>query len=240
MSKTDGTKLKNIKIGGYVSIAKKGDRSDVNLISGNVAEILTRSEQHPHGIMVRLETGEIGRVKECGIITSQNGKEPGSASHKAKQPKERSLRITENETGHTYMSLFGDYLMGATSVELQDPYIRLEYQIKNVLEFCTVLHELKSVKCLNLITSYNDEQSKEKIESKLRDMQNSLKETNIDFSFRFDSTIHSRHIESDTGWRIIPDRGLDIYKDPGSYYSIAQNNQSLRKCKKTVIDYIRI
>jgi uncharacterized repeat protein (TIGR03833 family) len=44
-------------------VLKKNQRSGI-LTEGIVKDILTKSATHPHGIKVRLESGEIGRVKE--------------------------------------------------------------------------------------------------------------------------------------------------------------------------------
>ncbi|MGL5683795.1 MAG: YwbE family protein [Marinifilaceae bacterium] len=60
----DGTKRSNIKIGQLVNIVLKADQRTGNLTEGVVKNILTNSPTHPHGIKVRLETGEVGRVKE--------------------------------------------------------------------------------------------------------------------------------------------------------------------------------
>lgn len=59
----DGRKRSNIKIGQEVEIVMKEDQRTGDLTSGFVKRILTKSPQHPHGIKVQLETGEVGRVK---------------------------------------------------------------------------------------------------------------------------------------------------------------------------------
>jgi uncharacterized repeat protein (TIGR03833 family) len=59
-----GTRRKNIKPGAEVSIVMKKDQRSGKLTQGVVKDILTKSSTHPHGIKVRLESGEIGRVKE--------------------------------------------------------------------------------------------------------------------------------------------------------------------------------
>ncbi|WP_115718410.1 YwbE family protein [Gallaecimonas mangrovi] len=53
----------NIKIGAKVSIVLKQDQGTGALTEGVVARILTNSANHPHGIKVRLEDGQVGRVK---------------------------------------------------------------------------------------------------------------------------------------------------------------------------------
>lgn len=55
---------KNIKSGLEVKIVLKEDQRTGDLTEGIVKDILTNAPNHPHGIKVRLETGEIGRVKE--------------------------------------------------------------------------------------------------------------------------------------------------------------------------------
>ena len=60
----DGTKRSDIKPGIKVSIVLKKDQRSGNLTEGIVQDILTNSSNHHHGIKVRLESGDIGRVKE--------------------------------------------------------------------------------------------------------------------------------------------------------------------------------
>ena len=55
---------KNIKPGLSVAIVLKEDQRTNKLTEGIVKDILTNSPTHPHGIKVRLESGEVGRVKE--------------------------------------------------------------------------------------------------------------------------------------------------------------------------------
>ena len=59
----DGRNRKNIKIGFEVEIVQKHHQRTGELSDGIVKRILTKSPNHPHGIKVLLETGEVGRVK---------------------------------------------------------------------------------------------------------------------------------------------------------------------------------
>ena len=59
-----GTKRENIKLGSKVKVVQKQDQRSGKLTEGVVANILTNSATHPHGIKVRLESGVVGRVKE--------------------------------------------------------------------------------------------------------------------------------------------------------------------------------
>jgi uncharacterized repeat protein (TIGR03833 family) len=60
----DGTNRANIKSGLQVLIVLKKDQRSGKLTEGKVKDILTKSPTHPHGIKVRLESGEVGRVKK--------------------------------------------------------------------------------------------------------------------------------------------------------------------------------
>ncbi|MBX2844827.1 MAG: YwbE family protein [Saprospiraceae bacterium] len=60
----EGTFRKNIQIGIRVHIVQKHHQRSGELTEGIVKRILTKSPQHPHGIKVLLETGEVGRVKK--------------------------------------------------------------------------------------------------------------------------------------------------------------------------------
>ncbi len=60
----DGTRRCNIRPGLRVSIVLKKNQQTGKLTDGIVRDILTNSPAHPHGIKVRLESGEVGRVKE--------------------------------------------------------------------------------------------------------------------------------------------------------------------------------
>ena len=60
----NGTIRANIKPGMAVLIVLKKDQPTGKLTRGVVKDILTKSPTHPHGIKVRLQSGEVGRVKE--------------------------------------------------------------------------------------------------------------------------------------------------------------------------------
>ncbi|HBN02754.1 MAG TPA: YwbE family protein [Bacteroidetes bacterium] len=64
MSRLSGQHLENISIGVEVDIIQKHHQRSGEITNGFVKRILTKSSQHPHGIKVMLETGEVGRVKQ--------------------------------------------------------------------------------------------------------------------------------------------------------------------------------
>ena len=70
----DPTVRLNIRPGMTVLIVLKQDQPTGKLTRGVVKDILTRSPRHPYGIKVRLESGQVGRVKE---IAESSGPLPG-------------------------------------------------------------------------------------------------------------------------------------------------------------------
>lgn len=60
----DGKKRTEVKPGMHVAIVLKEDQRTGKLTEGYIKDILTNSSAHPHGIKVRLQTGEIGRIKK--------------------------------------------------------------------------------------------------------------------------------------------------------------------------------
>lgn len=64
VSMLDGRVRRNIHVGSAVAIVLKKDQPTGALTWGRVAEILTNSPSHPHGIKVRLSDGSVGRVQQ--------------------------------------------------------------------------------------------------------------------------------------------------------------------------------
>ena len=60
----NGTLRSHITPGSAVLVVMKKDQRSGKTIRGIVKDILTKSPSHPHGIKVRLESGEVGRVNE--------------------------------------------------------------------------------------------------------------------------------------------------------------------------------
>ncbi len=60
----NGQTRSNLKPGMIVLIVLKQDQRTGKLTKGIVKDILTKSPNHPHGIKVRLQDGQVGRVKE--------------------------------------------------------------------------------------------------------------------------------------------------------------------------------
>jgi uncharacterized repeat protein (TIGR03833 family) len=71
----DGRDRASVRVGSTVEVVRKQDQGTGKRIRGIVAEILTNSATHPHGIKVRLRDGTVGRVVE---IVGDDGAEQES------------------------------------------------------------------------------------------------------------------------------------------------------------------
>ena len=60
----EGTNRSDIRAGIEVYIVLKKDQRAGKLIRGVVKDVLTKSSFHPHGIKVRLDDGQVGRVQQ--------------------------------------------------------------------------------------------------------------------------------------------------------------------------------
>ncbi|KYG59704.1 YwbE family protein [Planococcus maritimus] len=65
----DGKKRSDVKPGLEVNVILKKDQRTGKKTQGVVKDLLTNSATHPHGIKVRLEDGQVGRV--CEILSSK-------------------------------------------------------------------------------------------------------------------------------------------------------------------------
>lgn len=153
---------------------------------------------------------------------------------------EKTIKISEGESGHSYESLFKPYLAEAKKIKIVDPYIRYDYQIKNLIAFLNAISPDEGYLEVELITGSQDQFNREEQERKFAVLQNDLVRYGIKFEFHFDDKIHDRVIEADNGWRIKPGRGLDIFQKSETKYDLSVLDQKKRKCKETEIDFIRI
>ena len=121
--------------------------------------------------------------------------------------------IKDNQTGVSYKNLFANYLKGASKIILQDPYIRMPYQFKNLLEFCVMISSIKEPDEeieLEIVTWNNEEYLNDSI-SYLEEIQESVLEIGIHLFYRFEN-LHDRYITADNTWKITLGRGLDIFE----------------------------
>ena len=152
------------------------------------------------------------------------------------QVREQHFTIMYGDTGHSYESIIGPYLIGAKSVIIEDPYIRLQHQIQNFVRFCETVLQSGTVKKIELVTGYDDKTQLAEIHEKLDDLKQSLLEMDVVLDVKFNPNMHDREIRLDNGWVIKIGRGLDIYQRPGSWFEVGSNDLRLRKCLETKVD----
>lgn len=151
---------------------------------------------------------------------------------------EKNLSFRLGQTGVTYQSLFADYLKDATEITIEDPFIRTSWQIKNLMEFMTMLIDTRNVDDLKVHLITNEEESKiPELIDKLDDIKDDMIEYGIEFDYKF-RNFHDRCIKTDNGWVISLGRGLDIY-EKYSPYSVAAVRPGKRKCKEFMVTYTR-
>ena len=149
--------------------------------------------------------------------------------------------LKDNQTGISYKKLFADYLKGAHNITIQDPYIRLPYQFKNLLEFCMMLGINKALEDeVNLeVVSWNDEAYINDSISYFEELQESVTDLGINLTYRMENH-HDRFIAADNGWKITLGRGLDIFEKIEGRFNVADMDQTKRKCKSCEITYLKL
>jgi len=151
--------------------------------------------------------------------------------------------VPENSKGWSYRRLFAEHLKGAGEITIRDPYVRMFFQIRNLMEFLQMVHELveegDEVK-VHLVTQ-SDPATCVKQEENLNDIVGSFTGSKVSFTWEFDHNpnFHARNIVTDTGWKITMDRGLDIFqKYESGPFSIEQAMQEARLTRGVEITYI--
>jgi ATP-dependent Lon protease len=151
----------------------------------------------------------------------------------------------ENQRGVSFDLLFGPYLRNATEITITDPYIRRFHQARNLME---LIEEIATGKdpadevLLRLITSEeneSDELARRQIEN-LAKVRAGAQVAGIQLDVTFDRSIHDRSIVTDTGWKILLGRGLDIFQHvPNDTFDLSYRRQEFRQVKAFGITYVR-
>jgi ATP-dependent Lon protease len=151
----------------------------------------------------------------------------------------------ENQSAKSFKDLFGAYLKGSTIIHIVDPYIRQFYQAANLMEFMEMLVLNKAPEdeiAVHLVTS-QDEYKINNQESFLEQIKAACLNEGIIFTYEFDNSnkLHGRYIQSNNGWKIVLDRGLDIYQpfDSNDAFSFKRRLAEKRKFKAFYVTYIK-
>jgi ATP-dependent Lon protease len=156
-----------------------------------------------------------------------------------REPKPRSYRIHFGSTGHSYESIFRDYLSGAEEILVEDPYIRTHHQIVNFLRYCEMAVRHGSVKKIILVCRFDNDEEKDEAMAKLFTIADSLKLYDVALEIRNNPALHDRQVKLSNGWRIVIGRGFDLYQRPDDWLQIGANDLDLRPCLETNVDVTR-
>jgi ATP-dependent Lon protease len=187
-----------------------------------------------------------GEGEEEDLLSDIEATSAAVSSEEEGKPQEQHLTFEENERGVSFDDLFGPYLEGASEIVVTDPYIRLFFQARNMMELLETVARVKDAGeevAVHLVTS-RDESEGERQEEYLQQMQASAASAGVHFTWAFDDSgsIHARHIVTDTGWKILLDRGLDIFQryEMNDAFAFANRLQEQRAVKAFEVTYLRV
>lgn len=212
----------------------KGENIIVYCLESKNSEATQNPRSDPKKITVEAEAVIITEATPTSFET----KDPGIK--KIEELKEKRIRIHYGDIGYGYDSLFKDYLVGAETIIIEDPYIRQKHQVINFVRFCELIVKVGNCRKLTLITSSDDDVQKEENSITFAQIGTSLLENDITLEVKYNSKIHAREIILSNGWNIKMDRGLDYFQSlAGNYFQIGANDLDLRPCLETSFDFYK-
>ena len=182
-----------------------------------------------------------------GADTSSQDSSALAETPQAKEPelKEQTITFEENQKGITYDNLLAPYLKGAKIIQITDPFIRMFYQANNLMDLMEVLAKNKNPEdeiAVHLVTTA-DEYKFESQQDFLTQIQEASMRVGIHFTYELDNSgkLHARYIQANNGWKIILDRGLDIYQpfDVNNAFCMTRRLPESRKAKSFYVTYTR-
>jgi len=154
--------------------------------------------------------------------------------------------FTENRKGISFDKIFGAWTDGAARIIVTDPYIRKFHQARNVMELIEMLIRRKRPEdqiAVHLVTVPDDGNIHEQREC-LDGVAEACTGTGVDFTWAFDGsgTLHARDITTDTGWKMVLDRGLDIFQPTPrkmNGFSLGERMQEHRMVRGFYVTYVK-
>lgn len=171
----------------------------------------------------------------------EEGAPAASAPEAAAEVPARRLVVPENTKGWSYARLFADVVRGAREIVVTDPDVRELHQLRNVMEFLTMVHDLvpEGDEAQVRLVTRADEQRKAEQEDSLGRIAAAFAGTRVAFSSTLAADAGGgARITTDTGWTVEVDRGLDLFQrfDPGPF-SVEQAIQEARLVRGAVVVY---
>lgn len=160
--------------------------------------------------------------------------------------KEQHLVFHENQRGLSFDKLFSPYLAGAKRIIITDPYLRMFHQLRNLMELMETISKLQGPEdevVVHVVTVEDDSNGDRQTES-LQKIADACTGVGIQFSWAYDTsgTKHDRDITTDTGWKIVLGRGLDVFQrfELNDAFSFANRLQQHRQCKEFSVTFVRV
>ncbi|MCJ8236994.1 BREX system Lon protease-like protein BrxL (plasmid) [Rhizobium sp. SSM4.3] len=179
--------------------------------------------------------------------TPATSETPVVAVASASVPMPGHVVFAENRKGISFDKIFGPWTDGATRIIITDPYIRKFHQARNVMELIEMLIRRKQPEdqvAVHLVTAPDDGNVQEQREC-LDGIAEACTGTGVDFTWAFDGsgTLHARDITTDTGWKMVLDRGLDIFQPTPrkmNGFSLGERMQEHRMIRSFYLTYVEI
>jgi ATP-dependent Lon protease len=176
----------------------------------------------------------------------ETGTSPGEPAASVEAiPETGHVVVPENSKGWSYRRLFAEHLKGASEITIRDPYVRMFFQARNLMELLQMVHDLVDEGdevAVHLVTQ-SDPDSCVKQEENLNQLVDTFTGSKVAFTWEFDHSpnFHARNITTDTGWKITMDRGLDIFqKYETGPFSLEQAMQEARLTRGVEVTYLKV
>lgn len=147
--------------------------------------------------------------------------------------------LFEFHTSVSYKSLLGDYLRGAHTIKIVDPYLTWDYQKFNLMEFIQTVYDCATAKDglkIRLSTKNETKNASANMEF-FTELASELKSIyGIEFTFDFHAK-HDRSIQVDNDWFIVPGSGLNIFEKIDSKFSMRKIRDQYKPCREFSITY---
>ena len=184
-----------------------------------------------------------------GGATSTDATSTGTPAEPEPEPElfQGHREYQEGQRGVSFDSLLVPYLRGATEITIVDPYVRMFHQARNLMELVEGIARGKEPAdevTLKLVTVENQD-GPEKAQRQLEYLLQIKKSAGVlgivfDVELVDPTAIHDRSITTNTGWKILLGRGLDIFQRMAdSPFDLATKYQKYRELKGFGVTYLR-
>ena len=221
-----------------LAIAAEGKREQVAAYLGDMVASLRNFAANPEALPP---------VRKPALITASTANESDEAetgSSESEAPEastvsEQHYEIVDGATGFTYERIFRPYIDDASTIIVEDPYIRMPHQVDNFARFCALAIRCSTVKKIELVSGKQWGEDTDEADSRLETLRRDLQTRSIALTWERKTGIHDREIRFDNGWVVKIGRGLDIYYKPETWVGLEAADFSLRRCRQTKVDVYR-